>query len=188
MYYIVGVNFNINDPSKRQASIFGMGGPQSAHGPILQNRRVVKGEVVDVNYRTIDKPSSQDTDAERARKAKVANHASRARFLASRPGATLDEDEFKSSRANEQASSSATQEWKKVADRKTPPQSVEERLSNLEKQVAELKDLLVGKDSNNPAMNQEIASDPDSRYMASSKQYSTFIPGSQSFTRKLADV
>lgn len=184
----MGINFNINDPSKRQASIFGMGGPQHVDGPILHNRRVVQGEVVDVNYRSVGKQQPQDTDAEHAKKAKVANQASRARFLASRPGAILGDDEFKSSKTREHTSSSAIDEWQKIADRKAPPQSVEERLNNLEQQVNELRDLLGGKGNNNLAINQEMASDPDSRYMASSKQYSTFIPGAQSFTRKLADV
>ncbi len=169
-----------------------MGGPQHVDGPILHNRRVVQGEVVDVNYRSVNKPQSQDTDTERAKKAKVANQASRARFLASRPGAILGEDEFKSSAANRHDSSSAIDEWQKVVDRKAPPQSVEERLSNLEQQVNELRDLLGGKNSSQAlAQNQsssEMSADPDSRYMASSKQYSTFIPGAQSFTRKLADV
>lgn len=169
-----------------------MGGPQHVDGPILHNRRVVQGEVVDVNYRSVNKKTdSQDTDAERAKKAKVANQASRARFLASRPGAILGEDEFKSSAANRHHGSSAIDEWQKVADRKAPPQSVEERLSNLEQQVNELRELLGGKNSA-PAFAQnqssEMSADPDSRYMASSKQYSTFIPGAQSFSRKLADV
>lgn len=168
-----------------------MGGQQHVDGLILQNRRVVKGEVVDVNFRTLRNNGTQDTDAERDKKDRVANQASRARFLASRPGAILGEDEFKSSTASRYDSSSAIDEWQKVADRKAPPQSLEERLSSLEEQVNELRELLGAKNSP-PAFAQnqssEMSADPDSRYMASSKQYSTFIPGSQSFARKLADV
>ncbi len=185
---------------KLAPSLVNRGGPQNPNGPILHNkstvrRDTVRGVIVDAEFKPVS-----DSDTQSANKAR--DRASKARFLASRPGAILGDsstprlqrasDEFKSSRAAEQAGSSAIDEWQKIADRKAPPESVEERLSKLEEQVNQLRDLLGGKDSRNTLAanqtNSAMTSDPDSRYMASSKQYSTFIPGAQSSARKLADV
>lgn len=192
----MGVNFNTNDPSKRQAgaSIFSSQGRVVNDGPILREKafqsKIVKGEVLDVDYKPVGE-QVQDS-SEKAKQRRLASQANNAKvFLShSRPGTNYDADRFETTR--EEKAVDSLSEWNKVAN-KNKPESLEERLTSLESQVAELKELLIsGKKNNEQAsiyqdIGEQLASNPNARYMSSDKQYSGFIP-SDRFNPKTLDV
>lgn len=172
----MGVNFNSNNgPLRPAASIFNAGRGSATDAvdalflnpsPASRNERAarrVQGEVIDI--KVDDKDTRQNDDA------RIRRQAENAKILAlTLPG----------------TGSLATNKPK------DPIKELNQRVSALEEQIADLRNLIGGKKSNDNATiypnakPAELKPNPDAVYQLANSQYSSFIPNKQN-VRSIAE-
>lgn len=192
----MGVNFNNAGPLRPSISIFNAGpgsAKNTADALFLDQASVaskkfkpVQAEIVDAQINTADEKISDD-ERDNPRNRRL---ASSARMLAlSRPGSgSLNRKNNLDAKDSENVEDS----WLGAAANK--PETVKElsqRVSALEDQIADLRDLIGGKKTNESATIFEndrpaLKANPDTNYQLNSKQYSSFIPNRQN-VRSIAD-